>query len=372
MIDHENDVPRRQVLVRLTALAVASLIGREAAFASVPEYPELTTRAIPVKKPTEVLLVAITLTPGGRLVASGEHGVIIYSDNDGASWTQAQVPVDLTLTCVRFATTKIGWAAGHAGVILKTEDGGENWIMQLDGVAANRITIEAAQAPSVQNSPSPGAPLALVRARHFATGGPSIPFLSMIVFSPRKMLALGAYRLAMMTTDGGKSWQDWSLNIYYHLSCNIYDAVEANGIYYLVGEMGLVFSSTDGGKIFLPLASPAQVTFLGVLAAQDGSLLAFGVAGSVYRSQDSGKSWDVVQIGTQEDLPAGRVLSSGSIVLVCESGQIFESTDNGASFTNVPNIAPQPFFDVEAAPNGSLIAVGAAGVTDISKSQLAS
>ncbi len=365
MINRVSNIPRRHFFVGTAAAWL--LCGVQRGVAAIPQYPALTTPAIPVKNPAQVLLVAITRTPANRLVAAGEHGVVIYSDDDGLNWKQARVPVNLTLTCIRFATDKIGWAVGHAGVILKTEDAGESWVMQLNGNQVNKMMMGAAQAPNVQNSPSPAAPLALVRAQHFADGGPDIPFLTMIVFSPQKMLALGAYRIAAMTNDGGKTWQDWSLNIYYRLSRNIYDATEIDGDYYLAAEMGLVFCSTDGGNSFLQLSSPSGTSLFGILGAKDGTLIVFGVAGSAYSSKDQGKTWTPINISTQDDLTGGRVLSSGSIVVTSESGQIFESKDNGASFTALPNIQSQPFFDVQEASNGALIAVGAAGITDISK-----
>jgi len=65
-------------------------------------------------------------------------------------------------------------------------------------------------------------------------------------------------------------------------------------------------------------------------------------------------------------------LESGSIVLVDEAGLLFESADNGVTFTQVQGVQPEPFFDVQQVSNGGLIAVGAAGVTQISKSLLTS
>jgi len=37
---------------------------------------------------------------GKRLVAVGERGHVLFSDNDGKTWTQAKVPVSLMLTSV--------------------------------------------------------------------------------------------------------------------------------------------------------------------------------------------------------------------------------------------------------------------------------
>ncbi len=328
----------------------------------------IDTPSIPVRSPASVLLVAITRA-GNRLIAAGEHGVIITSDDGGATWLQAAVPVNVTLTCLAFATPSQGWAAGHFGVILATEDGGATWSLQLNGVQANQLTLAAAQAPTVQNSPSPGAPMALKRAAHFIDEGPDKPFFCLLT-SPRQVLGLGAYRMAMLSNDAGKDWADWSLHVYDAYSHNIYDAAAIGGDIYLVGEEGLVFCSSDSGQTFLPAASPADITLFGVLGAANGAVLTFGVAGSVFRSTDGAKTWVPVTLASQDDITGGRVLKSGEILLVSGGGGLFKSRDHGVTFQKIPGIQPVPFFDLEEAPNGNLILVGATGVTALSRNFL--
>ncbi|MDO6748847.1 WD40/YVTN/BNR-like repeat-containing protein, partial [Gilvimarinus sp. 1_MG-2023] len=92
----------------------------------------LQTPAQTSAKAHTALLLDITQA-GERLVAVGAFGHILYSDDQGASWQQAQVPVSVTLTAVSFADARHGWAVGHDGIILATEDGGLNWRKQLDG-----------------------------------------------------------------------------------------------------------------------------------------------------------------------------------------------------------------------------------------------
>lgn len=66
---------------------------------------------------------------GSRLVAAGERGKLLLSDDQGASWRTAVVGKDQgsTLTQLAFADDKKGIAVGHSGWILRTEDGGEHW-----------------------------------------------------------------------------------------------------------------------------------------------------------------------------------------------------------------------------------------------------
>lgn len=358
-----TSLPRRAVL----SAALALLSGAYAH--ALTGVDALDTPSIPVKTPSRVLLIAITQA-GARLVAAGEHGVIIYSDDQGQSWTQGSVPVNVTLTCLAFATPLIGWAAGHFGVIMRTEDGGASWAVQLNGIQANQLTLAASQDPNLASNPSPAAPMAVRRAAHFLGDGPDKPFLTMLVFSPQKMIAFGAYRLAMITEDAGKTWADWSLHIYDQYSHNIYDSAAVGNDLYLVGEDGLVFCSTDSGATFQPVTATQDVTLFGILAAHNGSLITYGVAGAAFLSTDGAKTWNPITLASQDDITAGRVLKSGMILLASEGGAVFKSTDNGATFSAIGGITPEPFFDLEQAPGGDLIIVGAGGVTVIPKTIL--
>src|SRR5690606_9884464 len=83
---------------------------------------------------------------GNRLVAVGERGVVLLSDDDGRNWHQAEnVPVSVTLTDVHFVSATHGWAVGHSGVVLHSADGGETWQRQLDGNQAAKIILEDAR-----------------------------------------------------------------------------------------------------------------------------------------------------------------------------------------------------------------------------------
>lgn len=57
---------------------------------------------------------------GKRMIAVGEQGVILFSDNQGESWQQAQVPSSVLLTAVHFLIIKtagqwvmMAWCCPH-------------------------------------------------------------------------------------------------------------------------------------------------------------------------------------------------------------------------------------------------------------------
>jgi len=325
----------------------------------------LDTPAIAAKAPDRVNLIAITRA-GNRLVAVGEHGVIIYSDDNGQTWTQASVPVSVLLTAVGFATPTQGWAAGHYGVILHTSDAGATWQEQLNGIQANQLTLDAANQAVAQDPNSAAAQHALHRANIFVAAGADKPFLSVLAEDANDAIIVGGYRLAMKTTDGGKTWQDCSLHIGDPISQNLYDIATVGSNLYIAGEAGNVFVSTDGGNSFPMTIAPTDATMFGALATGDNGVLVFGVAGQAYRSDDNGKTWQVVkQFDSEANLLAARTLSSGAIAVANEAGVIYVSRDHAHSFTALPQAQPMAIFDFVPAENGDVIAVGNLGVLRI-------
>ena len=324
----------------------------------------LDTPALPAKTPAQDTLIAITKA-GNRLVAVGEHGIIIYSDDNGATWKQARVPVSVLLTAVAFANPMQGWAVGHYGVILHTSDGGVTWQLQLNGVQANQLTLDDANQVMAQDPNSPASQMALRRANIFMAAGADKPFLTILVQSANDAIAFGGYRLAMKTTDGGKTWTDWSLHVGDPLSHNLYDVRTIGPYIVIAGEAGHVFVSTDGGNTFPAATSPTDATMFGAIATGDANngILVFGVAGQAYRSEDGGKTWKTVQAFAPEaNLLAARTLSSGVIVIVNEAGVIYLSNNHGRSFTRMPQPQKMSLFDLVQAPNGNIVFVGNLGV----------
>jgi photosystem II stability/assembly factor-like uncharacterized protein len=255
-------------------------------------------------------------------------------------------------------------------VILHSADGGATWREELNGIAANRLTLAAAEAAVAAKINAPGLPLALRRAALFMQAGPDKPFLAVWPLDDRHVIAFGAYRMAMATNDGGKTWTDWSLRIGDPLSHNLYDVTAADGALYVVAETGLVFRSDDQGGSFAPVGHPGDATLFGALSTGDGGVLVFGVAGEAFRSGDGGKTWQSLQTGAGDNLVAACTLAGGTILMADENGRLFISRDHARSFAAVRLPTPGALAGIVQAANGDVIVVGAAGVTRFHLSDL--
>ncbi len=351
---------RRAVLARMVAVGGSALLPLGAKAQTAAAIGFRPTPAIAVKAPAQAFLVAMAWA-GRRLVAAGEEGIIIISDDDGASWTQAEVPVSDTLTTVIFQDEAKGWAAGHSGVILGTRDGGKSWYLALDGLQVNQLMLAAAAAPQNVGFASAALVLAAPRARIFDAAGADKPFLDLLLLPNGELFAMGAYRMMVLSQDGGRSWVDWSLHVSDHLSDDLYASAVSGGTIYLAGSAGKVFSSTDGAASFNPLPFPQAVSIFGLLAPVPNLLIAFGVAGNCFRSTDGGQSWAQIALGTQDNLTCGLMMGQ-DLLIASESGQIFRSQDGGQTFAPLSGVPPMPIFSMVQAADGGLILAGDTGI----------
>ena len=110
---------RRSML--LGALGALAASGASPAVAAAGEVLERPARASAL---AGARLITGIARAGNRLVAVGQRGHVVLSDDGGQRWTQATVPVSSDLTAVRFVDAQVGYATGHDGVVLGTRDGG--------------------------------------------------------------------------------------------------------------------------------------------------------------------------------------------------------------------------------------------------------
>ena len=331
---------------------------------------DLSSPAIQARTPARDFLDGVAMA-GNRIVVTGEHGIIAYSDDGGGTWQQAKVPVDVLITAIAFANAKDGWAVGHMGVILHTIDGGMTWQKQIDGQEVDQLDLAAAQAAQAANSPLPTAELAMRRAELFQNNGPDRPFLAVLAQSPQQAIVVGAYRMAVRTDDGGKTWTDMSLNVLDRLSHNLYGIAAIDDEIYISAETGIVFKSTDGGTFFQQVTAPTESTLFGIMPTSDGSVFAYGLGGAAFLSHDHGASWHNVNVGTSSNITAGLLLNSGALLLASGTGSLYVSNDNGQTFQPLPQMLPMLLTGLAQMPDGDVVVTGSSGVRILPKSDFA-
>lgn len=314
----------------------------------IETFDALRRPALRSAKAAGVAMLAV-VHAGKRLVAMGERGVVLLSDDDGQTWRQASVPADVTLTAMYFVDEKQGWAVGHLGVVLHTTDGGEQWSLQLDGQRAAKVALEAAQKRGGE-----GAAKGVAAATALVEDGPDKPFLDVYFENARTGYVVGAYNLVFRTEDGGRSWQSWMGHLSNPKGLHLYAIRKVGSALYLAGEQGLLLRSSDGGQSFTPLASPSKGTYFGLVAGREGELVLYGLQGRAFLSGDAAQSWSEVDTGTRTSLSAGICLADGRLLLTSQAGELLMSRDGGRSFKAVPNGIGLPITALVQTPSGRL------------------
>lgn len=234
---------------------------------------------------------------GQRVVAVGERGHVLLSDDQGKTWRQARsVPTRSALTCIHATDSLRIWAAGHGGVILRSEDAGETW----------QIAAGKAEGTDV--------------------------LLSVRVDVDGRGLAVGSYGLALVTADGGQSWARTTLMDG--------EAGEKHLNRIFVSKTGTWLIAAEGGQVlrgatrqrWIAVSTPYKGSLWTGLQLPDGAMLAGGMRGNIVRTTDDGVTWQHHAVPQAGSLTSAAVLSDGRAVLVGVDGTIVLGGRDGASF----------------------------------------
>ena len=280
---------------------------------------------------------------GSRLVVVGERGHILFSDDDGVTWKQAKVPVQVMLTAVRMLDAQTGWTVGHDAAILRTRDGGETWQL-------------------VHHAPRAQLPLLDVWFRDADNG-----------------FAVGAFGAFLASADGGDTWTcrngcwddddraggapllhapDSDFEDDFHLNAIV---PAGPGRLYLAGEAGVLYRSDDDGLTWLALSSPYSGSWFGALTLDADTVLVAGLRGRLFRSEDAGGSWAQIETGTTATLTDLVRVAPDRILITGLAGALLVSPDNGLTTSYRP--LPSRQGVATALPvRGGVVLVGEFGV----------
>jgi len=297
----------------------------------------------------------------GRVIAVGERGHILISNDGGNSWGQANVPSRGAVTGVYFHDKSLGWAVTYYQEILRTKDGGENW------------------------------------EKVYTNTGDERPLLDIWFKDATHGIAVGAYGLYIITVDGGNTWSPQVMKI--SESSNEQDSISddemafldafgtdnefANlddleedegyelclnnivsnnkGTLFIAAEIGTIYRSDDDGQTWASLTSPYQGSFFCILPLDEDSLLLLGLRGHMFRSDDKGDSWQEIETETDSTLMGGIRLDDGSIVVTGLEGTILLSRDGGYSFKGIRHPSRKDIITAATPDGKTVILIGQFG-----------
>ncbi|MNF29786.1 Ycf48-like protein precursor [compost metagenome] len=285
--------------MRYAYFLMGALLAAALPLAALQAEPLRAERALMVSHASAAAMLDAAWA-GERLVAVGDHGVVLLSDDQGKSFRQARsVPVSTPLTGVSFADAQHGWAVGHWGAILASSDGGDSWQVQ-------RLSSEEDR-----------------------------PLFAVHFFNAQRGVAVGLWSLLLTTDDGGKTWREQALDAppgYGRADLNLMGLfADAKGGLYATAERGQVLHSVDFGRSWRYLDTGYEGTLWSGAALADGSLLVGGQRGTLLHGSADGRSWRRVPLQSKSSVTS--IVAAGRQVLVAGlDGLLVHSRDGGRSF----------------------------------------
>ncbi|MBK8308037.1 MAG: glycosyl hydrolase [Gammaproteobacteria bacterium] len=338
----------------VVSLMQATTAAAQGAFVDPLDAP---AEASPLAQHSQLL--AITRA-GSRLVAAGMRGHILYSDDDGRTWTQAKVPVSVALTALSFPTPEQGWAAGHSGVVLHSGDGGQSWELQLDGrrTATDMIAFYKGLAGGGDEA---AARLAQELPINWQDG-PEQPWLGVWFADEQQGFVGGAFNLMLETRDGGRSWTPWTHRVDNPDALHLNAIEKIGSALYMPSERGVVFRMREGEERFRALQTAYTGSFFGI-CGDERVLLAYGLRGTVYASTDQGANWSALPPAIPVALTACVRGADGRFLLAAASGHVVAVTLDANGPGAMPqNGAPWPLAGIALGADDQPIGVGMGGI----------
>lgn len=294
----------------------------------------------------------------------------IFRTNDGWQTWSEQTDTNVTKTSlsdVSFVNESIGWIVGQQGVILHTNDGGQQWEIQGQGVTGvNLVQISAIDANhafacgdnGVIAFTSDGTNWSLVNT------GTSNPFYGIDMYDATHGVAVGKGQTAYFTADG-MNWNPATQvpNIG-DKDFNAVSMIDQNNAW-LVGDgfsvlaLKSVFAKTsDGGKTWT-IWEPSELimeNMWGIDFDASGKGVAVGDKGWVFVSAD-GNSWTPLPRKFANKSESAAIVGD-KIWAIGGSGIINYSDDFGANWRLLPQVTANYLYKLAVADNDRTVAIG--------------
>ena len=323
--------------------------------------------ALPRMLPGMLLGAAVAAAALGGAPATATADPVAVADPLERPALARRAPERAVLLDAALAGTRLV-AVGERGLILLSDDAGRTWRRQLDGGTAARLALEAAAALGASD---PAATRALRAAELLVADGPDKPFLTLHFLDESRGFVAGAFGLIFRTLDGGGHWTPWMGRVENPGGHHLY-AIRSDGrTLYLAGEQGLFLASTDGGERFAPVPVPYEGTFFSLDAGPDGRVAVGGLRGNVFVSDRGGASWRRIDDLPDASVNALRWLPDGRLLVANQAGRLFLASVNGTAARPLPVPPSPPIAGATPDGGGGLVTVGMAGPGRVDAGMLA-
>ena len=283
----------------------------------------------------------------GHVVAAARNGLIYYSSNGGASWTNLPFPAEFSgvLHALEVDPKVPGtWYAGveseyeHVSGVYKTTDAGLTWA-QLPGtvgVSVWSLAIWQGDRSVIAAGSSTGVFLTRDAGQSWKRISPEDneeirPVVS-LAFHPAdsNMIYAGTTHLPWRTADGGTTWQSIHTGMLDDSDVFSIQVDNAQPDHVMASACSGVYNSDDGAGHWARMETPpgAFRTHFVALDPRHSGVVFAGTTQALLKSENGGHTWRVVSNFSVRSLSFDPA-EDGRIFFAAASGGVLISTDEG-------------------------------------------
>lgn len=232
----------------------------------------------------------------------GNNGKILKTSNGGIAWDTVASGTRNDFESVFFVNDSIGWAVGKL-IVLKTTDGGKNWVNQFRFALGTDVHFTSLNTGYVTTSNG-------------------------VLFK---------------TTNGGGTWTTDTIAANQSIK-SISFADANNG--WVLSDFVKLRKTTNAGTIWNLISKGNIEQIRDVFFTDTSTGWAVGEAGTIMRTTNSGENWALLNRTTNDNLnsiavnttPDKQVVSG---CIVGDSGRLLRTIDNGVSWSDIPPLTNQ-------------------------------
>ena len=259
---------------------------------------------------------------------AGNFGYVLHTRDGGRTWHVQKTSTRACLYGIAFADPLHGLAVGGGGVVLRTADGGRTWRQATSGVSSQLSAVRMASAKVAWVTGAGGAVLA-TRDGGRTWRHRSLPVIGMagaLELGPRgRLWTAGVAGTVCRSIDAGRSW--WRLTDGF--TGSLHGVTSHGAELWVAGADGLLASSIGGVWQRVALGSTATVDDL---SFGDADGWAVGRGGLVAHSSDNGRTWAQVHTPATADLSGVAAGGPGRAWVAGDHGILMSTDDGGSSW----------------------------------------
>lgn len=262
---------------------------------------------------TGTRLMAIYILHPDTVFISGNEGLILRTVNGGNNWITMFTEPALQLWGLHFVNSLTGYTCGSTGRIMKTTNGGVNWV---------NLT------------------------------SPTATSLSSVYFINENTGFISGYAIALKTTNAGASWQNMNapfINGFENFR-EIFFFNENLGLY--VSDAGRIGKTTNSGTNWTLVTSGTTESLFGVKFVDALTGFACGNNGAIIRTTNGGDSWSAQTSPLNEILTDVWFTSANTGYISTWTGKVLKTTNGGITYVNqISSEIPHEYLLSQNYPN---------------------